>query len=233
MLRIAICDDEKEVCTSIQNMTENLLKNKNIKYEITVYDNGYSLLDSIISFDIILLDIEMQGINGMEVAHKIRTYNNDTKIIFITNSTNYLIEGYTVHAERYFVKPVDPIEFNYELSDILKNEILDNKFILNDKIGPYKIYLKDIIYIEFYDRKTIVHKINGDIATYLSLKEWYSLLKEYNFSQSHKAYIINLRYVKKLKNDSVIMKNNIELPLSRKYKVTFRIDYFTLIGERV
>lgn len=233
MLRVAICDDEIETCNNIRNMIKDLLERENIKHEIIVYDNGYSLLDTVISFDLIFLDIEMQGINGMDVARKIRTFNKDTKIIFITNYTDYLIEGYTVHAERYFIKPVDPLEFNYELSSILKTEIRDNKFILDDRIGPYKIYLKDIVFIEFYDRKTIVHKINEDLTTNLSLKEWYNFLKNYNFSKNHKAFIINLDYVKELKNNSIIIKNDIELPLSRKYKLSFRTDYFNLIGERI
>lgn len=125
------------------------------------------------------------------------------------------------------------MEFNYELKNVLNNHILDNKFLLDKKIYPYKIYFKDIIYIEFYDRKTIIHRKNDDIFTTLTLKEWLFILKDYNFSRPHRAYILNLKHVKDLRTDSVILSNDKEIPLSRKYKTTFRLEYFNSIGEKL
>lgn len=233
MIRIAICDDEIRAVNRIKELTVALMENRNIEYEIETYTNGNELLSASLSYDIILLDIEMDEISGMEVAHKLRAYNKDTKIIFITNSTSYLREGYTVRAERYFVKPVDKIEFNYEMKEVLADLIVDNKFILDKRISEYKIYLNDILFIEFNNRKTIIHKISGNLETLLSLKEWNEMLKEYHFSQCHKAYIINLKHISEFKSDYVTINNNIELPIGRKYKNQLKEDYFKLIGERI
>ncbi|MEG1313567.1 MAG: response regulator, partial [Bacilli bacterium] len=101
MLRVAICDDLLTDLENASKMVDNLLYSLNIEYEIEKYSNGRALLNSKISFDLILLDIEMDEINGIDVAREIRKYNNDSKIIFITNSTNYLQIGYTVRADRY------------------------------------------------------------------------------------------------------------------------------------
>lgn len=232
MLRIAICDDSSLDLKSIKEMTLNLLYSLNLEHEILEYNNGKDLLDSPISFDLILLDIEMDNMDGITVARELRKYNNESKIIFITNSVNYLQVGYTVKAERYLVKPLDKQEFDYELTSVLKNQIIDNKFILDKRIGPYKLYLRDIIYIEFYDRKTITHKENEKISTYITLKEWRIWLDNHNFSQSHKAFLVNLKYIENICNDSVILTTNIELPLSRKFKDEFKRNYYIFIGER-
>lgn len=233
MLRIAICDDLSTDLEIVKKMTSSLLSSLNLEYEIEEYNNGKDLLNSPISFDLILLDIEMDQINGIAIARELRKYNNETIIIFITNSTNYLQVGYTVRANRYLVKPLDKQEFDYELTSVLNNQIMDNKFIIDKRISPFKLYLRDIIYIEFYDRKTIIHKINEQISTYITLKEWNILLENYYFSQTHKAYIVNLKHIKQITTDTIILLNNETLPISRKYKDTFRQKYFTFIGERV
>lgn len=232
MLRIAICDDEVKDIESIKELTINLLDSLQLTYEIETFSDGFLLLDSIISFDIILLDIEMDSINGIEVARRLRVYNRDSKIIFITNSPKYMRTGYSVKADGYFLKPIDKIEFNYELTNILKEDMIDNKFLLDKRISPYKIYIHTILYIEYRDRKTIIHCKDQEIATTLTLKEWHSLLGNYYFSQCHKAYIVNLRMIRKLNSDTIILSNNEELTLSRKYKIEFKADYFNSIGER-
>lgn len=233
MLRVAICDDDAMDRIIVKDLLVSLMYSLNIEFEIEEFSDGNSLLNSIISFDLLLLDIEMSEMNGIEIARKLRLYNNECKIIFITNSREYLRTGYTVKADGYFIKPIDRIEFNYELSNILKESMIDNKFLIDKRIGSYKLYINKILYIEYFDRKTFVHLLDSEIATHITLKEWNSLLGSYYFSQCHKAYIINLRHVTKLKTDSVILSNNKEIGLSRKYKIRFKEDYFLSIGEKV
>lgn len=233
MLRIAVCDDCVEDLTRICDMTKSLLNSLSIQYEMEKYTNGNDLLNCKISFDLILLDIEMENKSGIEVAREIRTFDQDTKIVFITNSEDYLRVGYTVSANRYFIKPIDEKEFNFEITCLLKQSLLDNKFIMDHRISPYKLYFKDIVYIEFYNRKTLVHTKKDSLSTVLTLKEWMELLENMNFSRVHKAYIVNLNYVNGFKGDFVGLSNAIELPLGRKFKEDFKKDYYNMIGERI
>ena len=235
MLRIAICDDFIPDLNLINDMLAIFLNSQSIEHEIELFDNGNSLLDSPISYDLILLDIEMIGKNGIEIAQEIRTYNTDSKIIFITNSTSidYLQQGYKVKADRYLVKPINQQEFNYEISTVIRDQLTDNKFILDKRISEHKLYLKDIIYIEYYNRKTIIHTKKGKISTYITLKEWVSLLNRYYFSQNHKAYIVNLSFITQLNADSIALLNNVVLPIGRKYKDKFKSDYYMFIGEKI
>lgn len=233
MLRVAICDDEKKDLDKMKELMVNLLNILTIEFELETFSDGSHLLETTISFDLILLDIEMEEMNGIETARKLRVFNRDSKIIFVTNSREYLRTGYSVKADGYFIKPIDLIEFNYEITNILKEDMIDHKFILDKRISPYKIYIHKILYIEYSDRKTVIHMSDTNIATTLTLKEWYALLGHYYFSQCHKAYIINLRQICELKSDVVILPNNKEIPVSRKYKIEFKSDYFNSIGERI
>lgn len=232
MLRIAICDDDNNDLQITKTMTLNLLESLSIDLILEEFKYGSELLKSIISFDLILLDIKMENMNGIDIAKQLRNRNDRAKIIFISNSTDYLQLGYSVHAERYLLKPLDKYEFNYELTSILMDKLIDNKYILDKRIGFTKLYLKDILYIEFHDRKTIVHKNSKEVlSTMISIKEWMYLLNKYKFSQNHKAYIVNLKGIKQIKNSSIILKNNEELPLSRTYKEKLKFSYFNLIEE--
>lgn len=235
MLRIAICDDSPSDLNRINDMLMHFLESHNIEHEVDLSPNGHALLESPISYDLILLDIEMEGKNGIEIAQELRTFNTDSKIVFITNSTSidHLQEGYKVKADRYLVKPINQQEFNFEINSVIKDQLVDNKFILDKRISPYKLYLKDIIYIEFYNRKTIIHMNDQKISTYIALKEWISLLEDYHFSQCHKGYIVNLSFIQHMNTETLTLLNNEHLPLGRKYKDKLKLDYYTFIGEKV
>lgn len=232
MLRIAICDDDVNDLELIGVITSKLLKSLNIDYEIEEFSSGIELLNSTISFNLLLLDIEMDDLNGIETARKIRMLDRFAKIVFITNSQDYLKEGYRVKAEGYFSKPINEIEFNYELTNILTDEIMDNKFIYDSRVGPYKLYLNEILYIEFANRKSIVHKITNNLESPLRLKEWLSILGKYNFCQCYKAYVVNFQHVKDHKINSIVLSSGEEIPLGRYYKSEFKEKYFTFISEK-
>ena len=235
MLRMAICDDSPSDLNRINDMLMHFLESHNIEHEVELFPNGHALLESPISYDLILLDIEMEGKNGIEIAQELRTFNTDSKIVFITNSTSidHLQQGYKVKADRYLVKPINQQEFNFEINSVIKDQLVDNKFILDKRISPYKLYLKDIIYIEFYNRKTIIHMNDQKISTYIALKEWISLLEDYHFSQCHKGYIVNLSFIQHMNTETLTLLNNEHLPLGRKYKDKLKLDYYTFIGEKV
>lgn len=235
MLRMAICDDSPSDLNRINDMLMHFLESHNIEHEVELFPNGHALLESPISYDLILLDIEMEGKNGIEIAQELRTFNTDSKIVFITNSTSidHLQQGYKVKADRYLVKPINQQEFNFEINSVIKDQLVDNKFILDKRISPYKLYLKNIIYIEFYNRKTIIHMNDQKISTYIALKEWISLLEDYHFSQCHKGYIVNLSFIQHMNTEKLTLLNNEHLPLGRKYKDKLKLDYYTFIGEKV
>ena len=155
MISIATCEDEKEIQDTIEDYLNNILKNTNIEYEIQKYNSGESLLESNLKdIDILLLDIQMDQINGMDTARKIRKVDNNMEIIFITSLIDYVQEGYEVRAYRYLLKPIELEELKKHILTCIKEvQTHKNNYILiKNKSNTYKIYSNEIKYIEVQKR---------------------------------------------------------------------------------
>lgn len=232
-MRIAICDDNKNEINQIFEVVSQIVNKLEISAKINLFHSGKDILKEKMSYDLLLLDIELNDMNGISLAKKIRKYNRNCIIIFISNYNNYLQEGYKVHAERYFIKPLDSLEFEIELKEILKEYIIDTKFIFDLRIANYKILIKDILYIEYYQRKTIIHTLSNDYSTTITIKEWLTILDGCYFSQCHKAFIINLKHIKDISKNNILLENNDELVLTRKFKKTFIDNYHQYLGGKI
>lgn len=218
-MNILIYDDNKNDVNNLLDCINNFFKQKNYKYKITVCDNEVQLFKSLNQYDLIILSVEANKGMGIEIGTKIRKKNQVIRIILTSYDIKHVFEGYKVHADRYLVKPLEQnlfdTEFNYLVKEIFsKYEGLDDY-----KICPYKIYYKDIIYIEFINRKTYVHLRNGKlIETSYSLKYWEEKLINHPFYKPHKAYLLNLRFIKNIIKDEITLQNNEIIHLSRSYK---------------
>ncbi|HFG9565484.1 TPA: two-component system response regulator RgbR, partial [Clostridioides difficile] len=122
MIKIAVCEDEKETQLLIEDYLENILKDISIEYEIQKYISGEELLESNLKdIDILLLDIKMEKLNGMDTARKIREVDNEMEIIFVTSLIDYVQEGYEVRAYRYLLKPIELEELKKHVLTCIKD----------------------------------------------------------------------------------------------------------------
>ncbi|CEP80451.1 two-component response regulator VirR-like [[Clostridium] sordellii] len=132
MIKIGICEDEKEIQDLIETYLHSILKSINIDYEIKKYNLGEELLESNLKeIDILLLDIQMGQINGMDTARKIREVDNKMEIIFITSLIDYVQEGYEVRAYRYLLKPIEEEELKKHVLTCIKE--IENKIYRSSK----------------------------------------------------------------------------------------------------
>ena len=133
---------------------------------------------------------------------------------------------------RYFIKPINQLEFNIEMNAIIKKYIKKSLGFYDEKISSYKIFVKDILYIEFLNRKSNVHTIGGNIiTTNCTLKYWYDRLNTYGFAYSYKAYLINFEYISAFNKNEIVLINNETIPLSRHYKKEFDQKYNDFLHE--
>lgn len=233
-MRIAICDDNENELSQIKDVVEKVINKLNLTYKLDTFHSGINLLNEKVSYDLLFLDIQMEDIDGLTIAKEIRKYNKKCIIIFISNYKTYLQDGYKVKADRYIYKPIDPLELEIDLKEILNEYNIDSKFIHDSRVAEHNIYLRDIKYIEFYDRKTLVHTTFAEYSTTITLKEWMNLLDKCYFSQCHKAYIINLRFVQSINKDIISIKeSDKKLPLSRFYKKSFLDNYTMYLREQL
>ena len=175
------------------------------------------------TFDVVLLDIEMEQLDGMKTAELIRSKDENVVIIFITNMAQFVMEGYKVRALDFVIKPVSYYMFAEKLhkaeTRIAMRE--DRCIVIKTKESIFKVYTKEIIYIEIQNHSMIYHTINGDYACTGSLKKTEQELTGLPFARCSSSFLIHLPHIVTVHGDKVIMDNQDELLISRLKKQEF------------
>ena len=236
MIKIAVCEDEKETQLLIEDYLENILKDISIEYEIQKYISGEELLESNLKdIDILLLDIKMEKLNGMDTARKIREVDNEMEIIFVTSLIDYVQEGYEVRAYRYLLKPIELEELKKHVLTCIKDiEINKESHIkIKNKYNTYKIYLNEIKYIEVKKKDMLIHTINKNFDIKYSLGKIEKELNPYKFIRCHKSFIVNLRYVENIKPNAAILESGEEVPISRYRYKEVKEKFLKFLGDTI
>lgn len=226
MLKIAICDDEREVVEDLEKRIIKFYKAKNIKCLTRGFTTGVDLVLASIKFDVIFLDVDMKPLNGLETAIKLR--ENDllaSKIIYVTNYSDFSKKALKVHAFAYLLKPINNTEFIEVLSDIIKYEkvtVKEKRFVFKTEEGCLSLSIDDIYYFEKVTRNVRIVHANGEAKTNYQLYYLYDKLKDSNFEPTHKSILVNLLHVKMIKGFDVYLNNGMTVPLAQKKSPIFR-----------
>lgn len=221
LVNIVICENDKNDQEFVKAKVVEILDDLNIEYEIKVYNSGDDLLEGYDKYtDIILLDIQMDGLDGMETARKIREFDDNVEIIFITSFVEYALEGYEVNAYRYLLKPVKDENLMTSLINCLNDRnFVKRSIVIKEGDTRIKISLKDIMYIEVQGNDITVHTLKDTYRTKGTMSNFETEINSNMFVRCHKSYLVNLEYIKSIKRYTSILVNDEEVPLSRnKYK---------------
>lgn len=220
--KILIYDDNMEDVIHLKSCIENFFKNKKMKYEIDVCPDSKFLEDNIYSYDFLFLDIELDKENGIQLGKVVKRKHKNCHIFITSKYKKYLIDGYSIKADRYFVKPISQKQFNIDLKNVLLEYYSETISILDSKISRKRIFLKDILYIEYYDRHSVIKLINKEkFITPYPLQYWEKQLNPYFFGRCYRSYIVNCKYVVDVENDHVLLINGEKVFLSRGLKKLF------------
>lgn len=227
MYRVAICDDEEKQRELVKSILITLSIKTNIEFDIELFSSGEQLVSHYERnenpFHILLLDVEMSGINGIQAARKIRSLHNlDEQIIFLTSYPEYMVESFDVITFQYLIKPITPPILEEKMIKLCQYfQALEKKFMVI-KSAYEEVILKydDIIGIEAAKSLTIKSKLNviTTDTTYESkgiISDYALALKDSNFLQIHRSIIINLLHVRKFASGVVLMSNGMEFPIGR------------------
>lgn len=237
VLNIAIIEDDLQELENLKDCLNKYFCKREIIYNVEVFSNPDDLIRCIDKFDLVFLDIQLSSKqNGIEIGISIRKKNRDIKIIFVTNYSEYLIEGYKANADRYFIKPIKQKQFEIEIDNVIEDYLSRFAGFVDYKICNRKLYYQEISYIEFSKRKTYLHLVKGDILeTPYSLKYWIEKVKSLSFSQPYKSIIVNLNQISGFSADGkdIILLNDKLLPLSKHFKKSFDQEYLHNIHKRM
>lgn len=213
-----ICDDEPQQADFLQRLTADWAKQRMLKLHITQYRSAEELLfayDADKRVDILLLDIELPGISGMELARRVRRSDRQLQIVFVSGYSDYLADGYEVEALHYLLKPVSAQKLSAVLDRALERlDARDKSLLVESDDGLCRLPLAEIRWLEVMGNYVTIHA-GRDYTLRKPLKELESLLDE-SFFRTGRSFLVNLRFVKEVTHTQVTLTDASTVPLSRR-----------------
>ncbi len=217
-LKITICDDDPKQIEYLTSLVTSWRSGNSHTCVIDSFPSSEAFLFDYAedrNLDILLLDIEMGTMNGVDLAKTIRQTNDTVQIVFITGFPDFIAEGYEVSALHYLMKPVSEEKLHAVLDKAAANMAKSEKrlCVTYDRQTDF-IPLSQITYIEAQKQYVEIHTSYALYRMKSSLTDVETQLDEY-FFKCQRSFIVNLRYVTRIKNDCVVLKNGVEVPISR------------------
>ncbi len=239
-MNIAICDDDWSAVCTIKKLVDIYMSDKASETNIYTFKSGKDLLDAQIRYDIVFLDIEMPGINGLEVHKKLKERYMDTIDVFITSHDSYIDDALRLLPYGFIQKPVEKERFFKVLSGLIKEyNNQDEEIAVRTNDGIIKIKKSHIVYAAIERRKVLLQTLDTSIEANEPFSYWKEKLKDKLFFQVHQSYIVNMRYVKSITKVTATMSyincakgttETFDIYVSSRKSAAFKKVYFDFIG---
>lgn len=219
MAAIAICEDETYILEELCKKVEKYMDMKPLTASIKTFTSGEELLKETKTFDIILLDLMLPGIHGLEVA---RHFSGKSRIIFITSYRDYAVEAFDVNAVHYLIKPVTEERLFLALDRaVSQTEQMDDQALTLIKSGTSQvIFIRDILYCEVFNHQIRIHTVHGSYQYFGSLDLLETRLDD-RFFRCHRSFIVNMNYVAGQEKGAAILTNGESILISRRKQADF------------
>ena len=219
MMAVAICEDEGYILAELREKVEKYMNSKSLPVSIKTFTSGEELLKAKEKFDIILLDLILPGIHGLEVARQIAYIS---RIIFITSYKEYAVEAFDVNAVHYLVKPVTEERLFLALDRAVKQtEQMDSQALTLIKSGKTQvIFIRDILYCEVFNHQVRIHTVHGTYDYFGTLDMLETKLDE-RFFRCHRSFVVNMSCVAGQEKGVAILTNGERILISRRKQTDF------------
>lgn len=242
-MRIVICDDNAdELMQTEQLLTRYRESNAELKFELEQYTDAAALYHKVQEeepADIYILDIIMLEKSGIDIGTQIRRVSEESVIIYITSSDDFALEAYGVRAIRYLLKPVSEEQFfealDYALS-LIKAET-DRIYPVKTKDGLVAVPYSKIEYIENYSRVLNIWLTDGENIKSIFIRKSFNeeikeIIEDRRFLLVHKSFLINMEYVRKITQGSILMESGKNIPVSKTRIADVRKEYLLFASEQ-
>lgn len=217
MINCAICDDEPRMLEALTARLRASLEERRLPFHVEAFSSGAALLERGGAFDLILLDIQMEGMDGMEVAGKLRERGFRGFLIFITVLRELVFRSFEVQAYDYLVKPIEESRFEKTMERLLGSmrNAGEESLLVQKGYESRIVSREDIVYCEIIDRKVYLHLSSGEVLDFYDRIEHLEARLDKGFFRCHRSFLINLKYLKSYKNGTAYLEGGVEIPVSR------------------
>ena len=218
-MKIAICDDDKDELLRISSILDTYIEERNAPIDYKTFNSATELLSTTKSgaYDLYLLDIIMPMLNGIDTAREIRSFDKVAQIAFLTSSPEFAVESYSVKACNYILKPVSREKLFFALDDIMQSVMEENRssMVVKSSEGMVKILLSQLAHVEALDRRVIYYLSSGKMIE----------CSHGAFIQLHRSYLVNMHYIKNIKNTEIVLQTNVTVPIAKRRTAEIKERY--------
>lgn len=235
-MKIGLCDDDSFFIREIRNRLLPFGTGED-SFHVSDFSSAEELIEHYKNgghFDILFIDIEMKGINGIEAAEIIRALSPRTIIIFVSSHSDYIFDAFRIEALHFLVKPVKDREFNEVFHRALnKYRAVNASIVLKWESTRNKIQIDKISFVEGYRRHLTVHTATGQYEAVGKISEMQEILSPHGFVRVHQGFIVNMHYIKSFKTDEVELTDGTIVPVSVRKRQDALKNYDNFIEKQV
>lgn len=227
-MNITVIENEITQLNMIEKLLYEWADTGNVDLFLHKYPSGEDFFEKSSSCDcpcnLYLLDIQLDGMNGIEIARKIKSVNPDSNIIFLTSFKEYVFEGYDVHAFNYLIKPVERKQLFHNLDEI-RELVSQRSYTFTDQNSTVVIPMNDIMWFTVNRHYIDIHTSKGE--SYCQIGNLRDIVQKLpsEFIQCHRSHIVNMAYIRSFSRSSILLENETSLPVGRSFYENFRSKF--------
>lgn len=216
--KIAICDDDPLFLSAVVERIKSYLAHVQIKAELSEFTSGELFLAAIrqSTYDLVILDIELSRINGLQISKHLRAITSDTSIIYLSSHANYVFESFQYNPLRFIRKEYWELEIEEALNAYLKSYLIRHPVYLFQSASEYiSVPISDIVYLEVYNHNVTIHLTNQVLTIRRPLNRLEEELRPYGFIRIHQSFLVSYRYIYAILSVQIVLTDQSRLPISR------------------